>query len=110
MPSRDEARIKRQRSSAGKQQNLEMWLAFVFGIVFVTVMLVIAIAIPNPSSTSFFTYRVVLALAAAGIAAVIPGFLNVEISLGLKTVIRAGGAIAVFLIVFLMNPAELVAK
>jgi hypothetical protein len=87
-----------------------MRLAFVFGVVFVTIMLAIAIVIPNPSSTSFFTFRLVLALAAAGVAAVIPGFLDVEISLGLKNVIRAGGAIAVFLIVFLMNPAELVAK
>src|SRR5438128_10785293 len=39
-----------------------------FGVLFLIVMLVIALAVPNPTSSQFFIFRVVLALAAAGVA------------------------------------------
>jgi hypothetical protein len=45
-----------------------------------------------------------LALAAAGVAALIPGFIDVKY----KGLIRAGGALAVFVVVFFLPPAALV--
>jgi hypothetical protein len=51
-------------------------------------------------------YRLVLALAAAGIGAVIPGMIDVDI----HPAIRAGGAIALFVIVYWFKPADLVAS
>ena len=68
-------------------------------------MLIVAIAIPQPTATQWFVFRVVLALAAAGIGAVIPGLIVVNVS---KTV-RAGGAIALFVLVYTLNPPQLVA-
>lgn len=56
--------------------------------------------------SQYFAFRVVLALAVAGVAAMIPGFLHVEV----KQIIRATGAIAVFAIVYFFSPAELVIK
>ena len=56
----------------------EKLVAFAFGLIFVVVMLYIALYVPNPTETQWFTFRVVLALAAAGVGAVIPGLLNVE--------------------------------
>jgi hypothetical protein len=79
-------------------------LAFLFGVVFIIVLLVIAIAFPKPTSFQYTVFRVVLALAAAGAATMIPGFLQVTISDWL----RAGGALAVFVIVFFYNPAMLI--
>src|SRR5450755_424260 len=79
---------------------------FVFGVVFVTILLVVAVFIPNPTEFQFFVFRVVLALVAAAIAALVPGFLNIQ-SQVYRNKIRAGGAVAVFVIVYLINPPRI---
>lgn len=79
--------------------------AFAFGVLFVLIMLGIAMFIPSPSDFQYLVFRVVLSLAAAGVAAMIPGFLQVNFS----TVLRASGALAVFAVVFYSNPVSLVA-
>jgi hypothetical protein len=80
---------------------------FVFGLIFVVVLLVMAIAVPNPTEFQLLVFRIVLALAAAGVAAIIPGFLNIESRTALYAV-RAGGAMGVFLLVYLVNPPALI--
>jgi hypothetical protein len=80
-------------------------LAFGFGVVFVIVLLALAVAFPTPSSFQYDIFKSVLALAAAGVAAMIPGFLVVTVGGWL----RAGGAMAVFAVVYLHTPARLVA-
>ncbi len=77
--------------------------AFTFGVIFVTALLVLAVKFPEPTSFQYMVFRIVLALAAGGVGAMIPGFLKVEVKPG----IRAGGALAVFVIVFFFNPAKL---
>src|SRR5262245_45991837 len=95
----------RQTHKAGfMEANWEKITAFACGVVFVVLMLMVAIAIPNPSATQWFVFRVVLALAAAGIGAVIPGLIVVNVS----KVVRAGGAIALFVLVYMLNPPQLV--
>lgn len=89
-----------------KDKRLEQYLAYGFGLVFIIVVLILALAIPKPEPFQFLVFKIILALAAAGIAAFIPGFLHVQVS----TIVRAGGAIAVFVIVFFFNPADLVKK
>ena len=66
-------------------------------------MLAIAIFFPEPKPFQYLIFRIVLALAAAGFAAPIPGLIHVDIPY-----VKAGGAIAVFVIVFYFNPAALV--
>src|SRR5207245_382374 len=78
--------------------------AFAFGVVFVVVMLYIALFLPNPTPTQWFTFRVVLALAAAGVGALLPGLISVTA----PPYIRAGGALALFVLVFWFNPPKLV--
>lgn len=82
-------------------KHLQMILAYVFGVVFVIILLLITFIAPNPSSFQYTIYRTVLALAGAAVAAVIPGFIEVNISNWL----RAGGALAVFVILYFWNPA-----
>ena len=84
----------------------QRYLAFGFGVVFVTTLLVIAIAFPNPTPFQYSVFRLVLALAAAGVAAMIPGFISVQ----LKDWVRAGGALAVFVLSYFYNPAALVVE
>lgn len=79
---------------------------FVFGVLFVILLIVLALFVPKPTPFQYTVFRIVLALAAAGVAAFIPGFIDVAISNWL----RAGGAIAVFVIVYFFSPANLVSQ
>jgi tetratricopeptide (TPR) repeat protein len=97
---------------AEKKENVQTWekiAAFVFGVVFLGIMLSIVIFIPKPTEHQFFIFREAIALAAAGIGAVVPGFLLVEWKPKSKYMpyIRAGGAIALFIIVYKVNPPAL---
>ncbi|MDV3458381.1 hypothetical protein RZN05_15390 [Sphingomonas sp. HF-S4] len=68
-------------------------------------MAVSAIFFPEPTSYQYTVFRIILALAAAGFASFLPGFLHVRLNTG----IRAGGALAAFVIVYFFAPAALTA-
>lgn len=84
-------------------KKLQTILAFTFGVVFVISMLAIALIEPNPSSFQYTIFRIVIALAAGGVVAVFPGFIEVKFGNWL----RAGGALAVFSVVYFVSPASL---
>ena len=75
----------------------------VVSMIFLVTLLVLVTLFPNPTPSQFFVFRVVLALSAAGIGAIIPGFLVAEGKQN-EIMFRAGGAILLFLIVYLVNP------
>ncbi len=54
-------------------------------------------------------FRIIIAVTGAAFAAVIPGFLNVNMKLP-TTVISAGGALAAFVILYFFNPPDRVSK
>ncbi|MBY5637693.1 hypothetical protein HFO39_23475 [Rhizobium leguminosarum] len=86
--------------------NVPVWekvSIFVFGIIFFGVILALSVIFPDPTPYQYTVFRIILSLAAAGIAALVPGFIEVRY----KTFIRAGGAIAVFVIVFFCSPAAI---
>lgn len=86
--------------------NWQKITAFVTGVVFLITLLIVAIFIPNPSDFQFFVFRVVLALAAGAFGAVIPGFIRANV----RNWVRAGGAVALFVIVYFANPPALIAN
>ena len=69
---------------------------FAFGTAFFTVLIAIALLDKHPSKSSWYVYTCVLAMAAGGVGALLPGAINVNLHPG----IRAGGAIAIFVLVF----------
>lgn len=71
-----------------------------FGVLLMCLVLAICFSVPRPNKFQCFTLRVVLALAAAAIAASIPGFLNLQIG----GVLRASGALSIFIVVYCFNP------
>jgi hypothetical protein len=79
----------------------------IVGVLFALVILGAVVIIPNPTPTQFFVFRGVFAISLAAIAAIIPGLLNVE-SRFQKLSIKATGAIAVFVLVWLLNPPALI--
>lgn len=81
-------------------------LAFIFGAIFLTAILVIALFVPSPTDFQYNVFRTILALAGAGIGAVIPGFMEVRFQKWL----RAGGALAVFAVLYFFSPANLVVQ
>jgi hypothetical protein len=105
-PQEPEKTNSKTDSSTLAGVGIDKVLAFAFGVVFVIVLLCISIFDRNPTPLAIFIYRVVLALAAAGIGAVIPGMIDVNVA----PVIRAGGALALFVIVYWFRPADLIAK
>lgn len=86
------------------RKSTERALAYAFGVVFIASVMLLATLFPEPTHFQYLVFRVVLALSAAGVATVLTGFIEIEVSKRLK----AGGALAVFAILFFYNPAALV--
>lgn len=82
----------------------ELVASFAFGVMFLIAMLVIAILIPRPTGHQMLIFRIVASIAVAGIGAVVPGFLIVNI----PPYVRAGGSLALFVMVYMINPPALV--
>ena len=100
--------IKAAKEGAVRMPDPVAWwekiLAVVCGVGFMITLIVLAIYVPNPTPFQYEVFRVILAIAVAGFAATIPGFLHVQI----PNLAKAGGALAVFLLVYFYNPAQLV--
>ena len=79
---------------------------FTIGVAFIAMLLAIALGVPEPSDFQIFIFRVVLALGAGALGALIPGFVEVTF----RSWLRAGGAIALFVIVYTINPPALIAE
>lgn len=75
-------------------------MAYIFGFTFVAVIVAVALVNPSPSNFAYTVFRIVLALAAAGVGAVLPGFIAVHAG----TWLRAGGAVALFVVVYFFSP------
>ncbi len=80
------------------------------GCVALIASVVIAIMIPEPTTYQIFILRGLFAIALASIASIIPGFINLET--GARSAkayfgIYAGGAIAIFVLIWLFNPPEI---
>lgn len=101
-----DARNEQPLQTPAKHQTAiwEKIAAFSFGVIFLGLMIGIAVAIPEPTRFQYKFFRVAMALAAAGIGAVVPGLLQVEINQKYMPMIRAGGAIALFVLVYLIDP------
>lgn len=93
-------------TDSSRPRQWETIAIFLFGVVFITVLLVLAIAFPYPTPFQYIVFRVVLGLAAAGVAAIIPGVLNVRV----PKISQAAGAIAVFLLIYAFSPASLLSQ
>lgn len=81
----------------------EVIAAFAFGCMFLVVILFAAWFRPTPTPFEYTVFRITISLAAAGIGAILPGFLDVRF----KNWLRAGGALALFVVVYFFSPAAL---
>lgn len=93
-----------QQNSVRQSPTWHIVVGVIFGFVFISAILVMAIKLPDMNAEQYAIIKTVLALAAAGIAAVFTGFIELDGSFS-KWTVRAGGALAVFVIVFFFTPA-----
>jgi hypothetical protein len=84
-------------------------LAFVFGCVFIAAVLALAFIGGGINDRQFEILRIVLALAGGGVGGVIPGFLDLNMKVSTKWALRAGGGLAVFVVLYFWSPAHWVA-
>jgi hypothetical protein len=96
----------KHKEKGNMSKKTELYLSFIFGFIFICLMFFLPLYLPNPTGFQEFVYRVILALAAAGIGAVLPGFIEIKY----KNFIRAGGALAIFVLVYFWNPGSISEK
>lgn len=84
----------------------EKILAFIMGLTFIAIVFITAIVYPNPTDYQYNIFKTILAFAAAGIGGILPGFISVESKIAAFS-IRAGGALALGIVVYFFNPATL---
>ncbi len=87
--------------------NIESWLAFGFGVAFASALFVTGLVLifrkEDPPPFAAWLLRVIMALAAAGFGAVVPGMLGVEMNAG-GVIIRATAGFGLFVLVYLVTP------
>lgn len=79
------------------------WIAGAGALLLILGLLLI---VPCPTESQFFAFRIVLAMAAAALASQLPGMFHFE----WPPAIKASGALTVFALLYLVNPAQLVGE
>ena len=97
------------KEESTKLSSAEKLFAAFTGIIILVILLVIAIFIPQPSEFQIFIFRVVLALSSGAFAGIMTGFLNIESQYS-KLALKAGGGLAVFVVIYWFNPPQLLSK
>ncbi len=88
--------------AGGKTQTQHPKTLFYFSIGALLLLLALTVFAPGWQRDNNTLAHVLMALAAAGVAATLPGFLNFEWGAGLKS----GGSLAVFVLVYFLQPAS----
>ena len=86
-----------------KSSRTQLYLSFATAVFFMLVLVTLAVFIAQPTLWQYTLFRTILSLAAAGIAALLPG----DFEFRFKNLVRATGALGVFAFVFSQNPAQL---
>lgn len=76
------------------------------GITLIVLILCLILYFPCPTSSQFFVFRIVLAIAVAGFASIIPGFFRLKY----RRIVSAGGALAVFAFIYIINPGTIITE
>jgi len=84
----------------------EVVVAFLFGCAAMVAVLWLTFRGEDLTDQQFEMLRIVLALAGGGVGAVIPGFLDLNMKTANKLAVRAGGALAVFVVLYFWSPAH----
>lgn len=82
-------------------------IPFILGSLLLCVAFITTLYIPNPTSSQHDTFRIFLSIATAGVITAFPGFAQFTYSNQYGYTLTATGSLAIFLVVFFLNPAKL---
>ena len=77
-------------------------LVYSSGILFIGIVIIIAFMVPNPTHFQYVVFRTVLSIFTGAVASLLPGVIGLS---GIRY-IDASGALAVFVVVYLWDPAK----
>ncbi|WP_049855375.1 hypothetical protein [Dickeya fangzhongdai] len=86
------------------KNKMDIYLPVGIGIFFMLISFSAALILKEPTQSQFFAIRGMFSLGGAGVGSCIPGWLNVNV----KGYVKAGGALAIFVILWLLNPPAFV--
>src|SRR3954451_380516 len=78
-------------------------VAFFITVLLISMLVTVLLFVPSPSDFQFSIIRTVLSLASAVLASLLPAF--VELKAERSAIFRAGGALAVFVVVYWFLPS-----
>jgi hypothetical protein len=88
------------------------WRSFVMkhfpaliGIAFILLTVVLAVEMRDPTAFQQHVILATLSLGAGGFGGEIAGFINLDLTLGKKLALSAGGAVAIFVLLYFFVPA-----
>jgi hypothetical protein len=96
-PPKENSAINDDKSDTKKSYKMPV----IIGVSFMALIIFLIVVIPCPTSSQYFFFRIAFAIAVAGFASVIPG----SIEFKYKNFVTASSAMAVFAIIFFLNPA-----
>ena len=82
------------------------WWSLTLFILLCFVGATVSLFVPDQTPIQQFYFRIIVALGAAGIASIIPGYFEIEVRIA-RILIRSAGAIGIFVLVYFINPAQL---
>lgn len=82
-------------------------MPFILGSLLLCIAFITTLYIPNPTSSQHDTFRTFLSIATAGVITAFPGFAQFTYSNQYGYTLTATGSLAIFLVVFFLNPAKL---
>ncbi|MBK8567800.1 MAG: hypothetical protein IPN76_31900 [Saprospiraceae bacterium] len=78
-------------------------IAWIVGLALLVGMVLLLVFVPCPTDAQFFAFRLLLALAAGGLATLLPGMFGLDLNNGTK----AAGALGIMVLIYLVNPGTL---
>lgn len=88
-----------------RNEHVYRMIAIFAGIAFLAALLALTVLLPDPTKFQQRVLLSVLAIAAGGFAAALTGILDVKATVGKQLKIGATGALAVFVILLLIDPS-----
>lgn len=82
-------------------------IPFILGSFLLCTAFITTLYIPNPTSSQHDTFRIFLSIATAGVITAFPGFAQFTYTNEYGYTLTATGSLAIFLVIFFLNPAKL---
>jgi hypothetical protein len=86
------------------KKSTQLFVSTIIGVLFLLAILILIVAIPCPTKSQYNIFRIIISIAIAAFASIIPGLFDFRY----KEFLTATGALGVFAFIFLFDPTQLI--